>query len=160
MDDLEALYQQVILDHSRNPRHYCKDTSVLGDGVQECYNPLCGDKVQLHITEEAGKISKVQFSGAGCALSIASASLMCEALVGRNTQDVVAVMEWFHTRLQADNEEGEQLEPPQGAGKLTLLFSVKRFPMRVKCVTCAWHTLKAALRYNGINVSDNDDSSD
>ena len=129
--DLRALYEEVILDHNRNPRNYPKkpdgcNCSAHGD------NPLCGDEVQVHLRVEDGVIEDIGFEGRGCAISTASASLMTEALKGKSDND---------------DADADRL------GKLTVLGGFKQYPMRVKCATLPWHTLQAALEHSDDSVT-------
>lgn len=139
MSDLRELYQQLIIDHGRHPRNFC-----MGDGAdysKEGYNPLCVDEVVIYLFVEEGKIKKACFNGKGCAISIASASLMCESLQGKTIDEAKELFDQFHEFVMHDGAgNGEQL------GKLQVLAGVKEFPARVKCATLAWHTLIAAIQ--------------
>jgi nitrogen fixation NifU-like protein len=138
MSDLNDLYQEVILDHNKRPRNF----RVLDDAthVAEGYNPLCGDRLSLYLKIEADVVADVGFQGSGCAISKASASLMTDALKGRGVAEARDLFERFHrmvtTPTDADVED---------LGKLSALAGVREFPVRVKCASLAWHTLKAAL---------------
>jgi len=146
--DLRSLYEELILDHNRNPRNYPKkqdDASHSAHG----FNPLCGDEFFVHLTIEDGVITDVGFEGAGCAISTASASLMTEALIGRSISAAEALFGQVHDLLTKDAQgEGED-----DLGKLCVLKGVKDFPMRVKCATLAWHTMNAALHDSGDMVT-------
>ncbi|MES2217466.1 MAG: SUF system NifU family Fe-S cluster assembly protein [Pseudomonadota bacterium] len=137
MSALRELYQEVIIDHSRQPRNF----GVLPDAnhSKEGFNPLCGDRVTVHILAENDVISKLQFEGCGCAISMASASLMTETLWGKTRAEVEVIFQHFHQLITAGSAPEELL------GKLTVLAGVAEFPVRVKCATLPWHTLKAAL---------------
>jgi nitrogen fixation NifU-like protein len=140
MSDLRDLYQEVIIDHGRHPRNF----GVLPDANhhKEGFNPLCGDKIILHVLEKNGVIEKILFEGSGCAISMASASLMTECLKGKTISEIENIFSDFHevvTHTDASEELKEKL------GKLAVLAGVSEFPVRVKCATLAWHTLKAAL---------------
>lgn len=138
MSDLRELYQEVIIDHNRNPRNFHK----MADATQcaEGYNPLCGDQLNLFLKITDGIIREASFEGSGCAISTASASLMTEALKGKTIQQVQTLFEDIHNVLTKDGEiNAEHL------GKLIVLAGVKEFPARVKCATLAWHTLQNAL---------------
>lgn len=141
MTDLRDLYQEVIFDHNRNPRNFGKLASATHKA--EGFNPLCGDRltVYLKVDPEAGTITEVAFDGAGCAISVASASLMTEALKGRTLAEADALFEGFHDLImdQPARAEGPEL------GKLRVLEGVKAFPSRVKCATLSWHTMHAAV---------------
>lgn len=136
--ELRELYQELIIDHNRNPRnHYAMpQASTQAEG----FNPLCGDKLTLYIKLEKDNIKEVSFVGSGCAISQASASLMTEALVNKNINEAHKLFECFHTMLTSD-----KLSIPPSLDKLTALAGVKAYPARVKCATLAWHTLEAAL---------------
>ena len=140
--DLRALYEEVILDHNRNPRNF-------GAKPEGCnctahgHNPLCGDEVKVHLKVENGVISDIAFEGHGCAISTASASLMTEALKGKSESEANALFDAIHAYL-TDKDGGVD---PERLGKLAVLGGVKDYPMRVKCATLAWHTLQAALAH-------------
>lgn len=139
MSDLSNLYQQVIIDHSKNPRNFCviehPSTS------QEGFNPLCGDKVTIYLNEKNGVIENVCFQGSGCAISMASASLMSEIVKGKTIAEVLEMANEFQQMLTT----GEQTNLAK-LGKLAVLAGVAEYPMRVKCATLPWHTLKAAIK--------------
>jgi len=139
MSDLRDLYQEVIFDHYRKPRncHVLDCANHKADG----YNPLCGDQVSVYLQIEDGIIKDMSFSGSGCAISTASASLMTEALKGRKVAEVEHLFQEFHDMV-TDSEDA----PHEDLGKLEALAGVKEFPARVKCATLAWHTLHAALK--------------
>lgn len=134
--NISELYQQVILDHNKNPRHF----SILEDAnhIKEGYNPLCGDKVIVYIKQKDQIIKSITFQGCGCAISIASASLMTEALTGKTISEFRELFEKF---IYLMTHGGEQ----NNLAKLNALAGVHEFPMRVKCATLAWHTAKTAL---------------
>lgn len=138
MDELTALYQEVLLDHSRNPRN-CRvivDTAATAEGD----NPLCGDAVTVYLDLQEDRVADAAFVGRGCAISQASASLMTETVAGKTTAEVRALAERFRDLVTARSAgNGEEL------GKLAVFRGVREFPMRVKCATLAWHTLLAAL---------------
>lgn len=139
MSDLQDLYQEVIFDHNRNPRHFGKveDANRCARG----YNPLCGDNMTLYLkVDDHGVISDVSFEGSGCAISVASASMMTDVLVGKSVEEAEALFDRFHGMMMDDKDHGEQL------GKLQALSGVKGFPSRIKCATLAWHALHAALK--------------
>ncbi len=132
------LYQEMTLDHGRRPRNFgtCEPHTHEAEG----YNPLCGDRFHLSLRVEDGVIAEVQFSGSGCAISTASASLMTEAMTGREVGDFDPLFDSVHALCTGDlHHEGD-------LGKLIVFGGVANFPMRVKCATLAWHTLKAALQ--------------
>ena len=142
MSDLSDLYQEVILDHNRRPRNF----RVLEDATHQAegYNPLCGDRLRLFLTLDGDLITDVGFQGSGCAISKASASLMTERVKGTAVGDARALFERFHRMVTTPPDvEVEDL------GKLSALAGVREFPVRVKCASLAWHTLKAALERSG-----------
>jgi nitrogen fixation NifU-like protein len=138
MSDLSDLYQEVILDHNRRPRnfHALADASHTADG----HNPLCGDRLRLYLKVEDGIVSDVGFEGAGCAISKASASMMTDAIKGRTVTEVDALFQRFHRMVTTPPDC-----PVEDMGKLSSLAGVREFPVRVKCASLAWHTLKAAM---------------
>ena len=138
MSDLNDLYQEVILDHNRRPRNFRRI-----DGPShhaEGYNPLCGDRVSVFVRVEADRISDLAFEGSGCAISKASASLMTDRLKGCTVEEARALFERFHRMVTTPTDR-----PVEDLGKLSALAGVREFPVRVKCASLAWHTLKAAL---------------
>lgn len=148
MSDLRDLYQEIIIDHSKHPRNFC----ALHDAnhTEEGYNPLCGDKIKLYVkvNDATGIIEDVCFEGSGCAISTASASLMTEAIKGKTIQEALALFEDFQKLVTApiDQQHNNKNEAiAEKIGKIAVLRGVAEFPMRVKCATLAWHTLKAAL---------------
>jgi nitrogen fixation NifU-like protein len=137
MSELRDLYQEVILDHSKHPRNRRKPDAFTQKA--EGYNPLCGDRVTVYLDLRAGIIEDVAFEGSGCAISTASASLMTQALKGRPVDEVRKLFQRFHELLTGSGE------PSPDLGKLAAFSGVREFPVRVKCATLGWHTLKAAL---------------
>jgi nitrogen fixation NifU-like protein len=140
MADLRDLYQEVILDHSRRPRNFGALESA--HMTAEGFNPLCGDRISVFVKLESGKLREITFQGSGCAISTASASMMTERLKGRTPEEVLRLFREFHdlvTGKPAGAGAAEDL------GKLAAFSGVCEFPIRVKCATLAWHTLKAAL---------------
>lgn len=139
MSDLQELYQSVILDHNRKPRNFgaLPSASHEADGR----NPLCGDEVHVALVlDDSGTIADVKFTGHGCAISKASASLMTAAVKGKSRSEAEELFARFHALvLGQDPDEGKSL------GQLVVFSGVSRFPVRVKCASLAWHTLKAAL---------------
>lgn len=143
MNDLRELYEEVILDHNRNPRNYPKRPEGTNHSAHG-FNPLCGDEFTVHLKVRDGIIEDLGFEGAGCAISTASASLMTEALKGKTVDQAEALFDEVR-HLLTDNQELDGRHP-ELLGKLKVLTGVKEYPMRVKCATLAWHTLHAALR--------------
>lgn len=146
MMDLRELYQEIIIDHNRNPRnhHEMADATSQANG----FNPLCGDKLTVYLKIEDKKIKEASFLGCGCAISQASASLMTEALGGKTIHEAHQLFARFHTMLTSDTET-----EPLSLDKLKVLAGVKAYPARVKCATLAWHTLEAALKKEVATVS-------
>ena len=143
MDEyLKDLYQELILDHSKKPRNFCEidDPEHFARGN----NPLCGDQLMLQINTKNNTIDEICFQGTGCAISIASASLMTEALKGRSIKEGMEVFKKFHKLLTEEGEDGFG----DDFDKLNALSGVRKYPIRVKCATLAWHTLEAALKDN------------
>lgn len=144
MSDLRALYQDVILDHSRRPRNFHALEGA--DRHAEGYNPLCGDRFTIYVKLTDDRISDIAFQGAGCAISTASASILTETLKGKTLAEAEALFKAFHDLVTGK-------EPAAGSasslGKLAAFSGVWEFPVRVKCATLAWHTLKSALQGEG-----------
>ncbi len=140
MSDLSDLYQEVILDHNRRPRNF----GVLPDATRtsQGYNPLCGDRLTLYLKIDRDRIAGIAFEGSGCAISKASASLMTDAVKGTSVTDALALFDRFHVMITTPPDQPIEEE---GVGKLAALAGVRQFPVRVKCASLAWHTLKAAL---------------
>jgi nitrogen fixation NifU-like protein len=142
MSDLRDLYQEVILDHYKKPRNFgpLDHASHHADG----HNPLCGDNVTVFLTVVDGRVTDARFEGAGCAISMASASLMTEAVRGKTEAEIRDMFEHFHVGLTTSDEMAamDALEP---LDKLAVFGGVREFPVRVKCATLPWHTLIAAL---------------
>jgi len=141
MSDLRELYQEVILDHGKNPRNF--GTIPTANRQKEGLNPLCGDRITLSLFEEHGLIKDLRFEGCGCAISMASGSLMTESLKGKTLQYAEEVFQLFHQCITGGVMTEIQKEK---LGKLTVLSGVSAFPLRVKCATLAWHILKALLQ--------------
>ncbi|MCD6047963.1 MAG: system NifU family Fe-S cluster assembly protein [Gammaproteobacteria bacterium] len=137
---LSDLYQDIIVDHTRSPRNYGKLDCASHHA--EGHNPLCGDQLELflHVNDQ-GVIEDLSFTGSGCSISTASASLMTEALKGKTLKQAEALFEHFHALLTQENAEASE-----DLGKLIVFMGVKDYPSRVKCATLAWHTLQAALK--------------
>jgi len=141
MSELRELYQTVILDHNKKPRNFRVPDAPNREA--KGHNPLCGDKITVYLlVDEAGRIADVGFQGDGCAISTASASMMTEAVKGQPVDDANALFDAFHDVVTGDPIEEPDLD---GIGKLAVFSGVREFPMRVKCATLAWHTLRAAI---------------
>ena len=144
MSELRELYQSVILDHNKRPRNFgeVEGAKHSADG----FNPLCGDKITVTLELEDGVVKDVAFNGAGCAISTASASLMTESVKGKTVDEALQLFEGFHDLVTGD----PTIEvDASGLGKLAVFGGVREFPVRVKCATLAWHTMKSALDGSG-----------
>jgi nitrogen fixation NifU-like protein len=144
MPDLRDLYQEVILDHSKRPRNFRKPTT--SNRHADGYNPLCGDKVTVYLEVRDGVVQDAAFQGSGCAISTASASMMTERVKGRTVLEAEALFSMFHELLTSSDDAAP---PAPDLGKLAVFSGVREFPMRVKCATLAWHTLRSALDEGG-----------
>jgi nitrogen fixation NifU-like protein len=136
-DELQDLYQQVILDHSRKPRNFFKLEGA--NRVAEGHNPLCGDRVTVYLLMENGVIREVSFQGEGCAISKASASIMTETLKGKTKEEAKAIFDRFHNMVTNGSPRQEEM------GKLEAFAGVNKFPARVKCAILPWHAIAATL---------------
>jgi len=139
VDELQELYRQVILDHNRNPRNFgaLADATRVVAGV----NPLCGDKMTLYVKLGDGKIEDIRFQGTGCAISVASSSLMTERVKGLPVGAALQLFAKVHDLLTGSSEQ----EPAADLEKLAALGGVREFPSRVKCASLGWHALKSAV---------------
>lgn len=146
MSELQELYQQVIIDHGRKPRNFGRLENA--NHIKEGFNPLCGDKLTIYLREEEHKIIAVQFEGEGCAISMASASLMTEALKNKSLEQAERIFTEFHELVTQDKVSNSEI-----LGKLLVLAGVKEYPMRVKCATLCWHTARAAWQNDQTEVS-------
>lgn len=149
MFDLKDLYQEVIVDHNRSPRNFGKMDNA--DRVTEGFNPLCGDRLNLYLKLDNNKISDMSFDGSGCAISVASASLMTDALKGKSLSEAETIFHDFH-RLVTDDKP-QDIQRVEHLGKLAALLGVKHYPARVKCATLCWHTLHSAIEGNKTTIS-------
>ncbi len=138
--DLLDLYQELIVDHNRSPRNFRQ----LDQPTQQAegFNPLCGDRLTVYLALDGEKIEDVSFRGAGCAISVASASLMTEHLKGKSLEEARTLFQDMHAMLTGDSGRSVDTEK---MGKLAALSGVSEYPTRVKCATLCWHTLRAAL---------------
>jgi nitrogen fixation NifU-like protein len=149
MGDLRDLYQEVILDHSKRPRNF---GNLAGANRRaEGYNPLCGDRETVYLRLEGDVLKEVGFRGSGCAISTASASMMTESLKGKTREEAEALFERFHDLITGSDGRTDTSRPD--LGKLTVFSGVREFPVRVKCATLPWHTMKAALAGEDRTVS-------
>ena len=146
MSELTDLYQEVILDHNRQPRNFKKLEDA--NGHAEGFNPLCGDKIDLFVKiDRDGRIQEIGFQGSGCAISKASSSLMTTCVKGKSLSEINSLFEGFHALMTGKKGNDQDL------GKLKVFAGVAEFPTRIKCATLAWHTLKAALKGKGETIS-------
>ena len=147
MTELQDLYQELILDHGRRPRNF----RALNDATRstEGYNPLCGDKVKIYVKMDGDVVRDISFEGTGCAISTASASIMTESLKGKTRADAEELFQTFHDLVTGQKAK---VDAPE-LGKLEVFSGVSEFPIRVKCATLSWHTLRAALNGQGDVVS-------
>ncbi len=146
-DDLRDLYQDLILDHGRHPRNF----HVLEKANHEAlgHNPLCGDRLMLYVDVGAdGRILDVAFQGSGCAISMASASMMTEMLKGKTLREAETLFHYMHASCTAGQNDAVAAVgvDEDDADRVQALAGVRHYPMRVKCATLAWHTLRAALK--------------
>jgi nitrogen fixation NifU-like protein len=143
VDDVQELYREVILDHNRNPRNF----GELGDATRviSAVNPLCGDKLTLYVKVGDGTVTDIKFKGSGCAISVASSSLMTERVKGAKVPDALRLFDQVHDLLTGAHDH----EPAEDLDKLAALGGVREYPSRVKCASLAWHALKAAVADDG-----------
>jgi nitrogen fixation NifU-like protein len=145
MSDLRELYQTTILDHNKKPKNFRKPENANREA--NGWNPLCGDKVTIYLTvTDDDVVQEVGFQGSGCAISTASASMMTQAVKGKTLEQVLEVFDRFHA-LVAGPPTVEA--DPATLGKLAVFSGVREYPMRVKCATLPWHTLRSAMRGDG-----------
>lgn len=140
MSEINELYQEVILDHNKNPRNFreIEDANKHADGN----NPLCGDKIKVYAMVDGDVVTDVAFTGSGCAISKASASIMTQTLKGKTVAEAEVLFDEFHKMVTG------KLDPetdPHNLGKLRIFAGVLEFPARVKCASLSWHTINAAL---------------
>jgi nitrogen fixation NifU-like protein len=138
VDELQDLYREVILDHNRQPRNFGELEDA--DHVIEGVNPLCGDKMTLYVKVRDGKVEDIRFTGTGCAISVASSSLMTERVKGASVRATLELFDMVHDLLT-----GTHAAPLEELDKLAALAGVREYPTRVKCASLGWHALKAAL---------------
>ncbi|HEV2653021.1 MAG TPA: SUF system NifU family Fe-S cluster assembly protein [Rhizomicrobium sp.] len=140
-DSLRELYQEVILDHSRHPRNF--GTLEGATNTAKGHNPLCGDRVTVYlVVDKDDRIAEIKFQGKGCAISQASASMMTDMLVGRTTAEAEKLMGGFLHLVKGENADDLDADDRE---RLEVMGGISAFPMRVKCATLAWHTMKSAL---------------
>jgi nitrogen fixation NifU-like protein len=141
MSELQGLYQEIILDHCKRPRNFGPAAGPARSATG--YNPLCGDRVEVHVECQGDRLARVTFEGVGCAISTASASLLTEAVAGHSEREARDLFAHVHAMLTGQGVPSAADE--ERLGKLMALAGVREYPMRVKCATLAWHTLIAAL---------------
>jgi nitrogen fixation NifU-like protein len=141
MDNLRELYQEIILDHNKNPKNFCVLARFTHSA--EGNNPLCGDQLTIYLNVEDDVIREVSFQGSGCAISKASASVMTTELQGKSKDEVHGLFKEFQTLITRGLDDPADLE---GLGKLAVFAGVKEYPVRVKCAGLPWHTMLAALK--------------
>jgi len=140
MSELSELYQQVILDHNKKPRNFRRLESATH--TAEGYNPLCGDHLTVYLDLEGDEVREISFEGSGCAISKASASMMTQAVKGKSKEHAEELFNEFHSMVTGElDEENED----NALGNLKIFAGVRDFPVRVKCATLPWHTMRAAL---------------
>ena len=141
--ELNELYREIILDHYRNPRH--RGSLASSTATHEGLNPLCGDEVTVELLVEGDRIADVAYKGSGCSISQSSASMMTDAINGKPLDEVKRLSRDFTAMMR-----GEETVDPESLGDLEALSGVRKFPVRVKCATLAWHTLEEALEEAGL----------
>lgn len=145
MNELKELYREVILDHNRSPRNFGEIADA--DRVVEGVNPLCGDRLTLYVKLDDGRIGDIKFKGSGCAISVASSSLMTERVKGASVAESMRLFDQIHEMLAGDGAAPDALD------KLAALSGVREYPARVKCASLGWHALKTALSGEDDTVS-------
>ena len=145
--DLRQLYQEVLIDHAKRPRNF---REIAGARSVEGYNPLCGDRIRVYVDTDGGQVRGLGFTGSGCAISTASASMMTEALQGKTTAEAERLADAFQKLVTGPMDA---VVDDSHLGKLAIFAGVREFPVRVKCATLAWHTLRSALHGDAAVVS-------
>jgi nitrogen fixation NifU-like protein len=150
LSDLRDLYQEVILDHTKRPRNFRElpEANRRADGN----NPLCGDRATVYVRVDGDRVTDVTFKGSGCSISTASASMMTESVKGKSREEVERLFTRFHELVTGSPDKKDQAAAPE-LGKLAVFSGVCEFPVRVKCASLPWHTLKAALEGDAVPVS-------
>ena len=148
MEDLRELYQEVILEHNKNPRNFHKleNANRMADGT----NPLCGDHYTIYLKVENGRVADIAFEGSGCAISKSSASIMSQEVKGKTVEEAEKIFQLFHKVVTGEADALDHLEE---LGKLAAFAGVAEFPIRVKCATLAWHAMHTALTSEEKEVS-------
>ena len=150
MSELSELYQAVILDHNKKPRNFHKLETA--NHTAEGFNPLCGDQLTLYLELEDETVKDISFEGTGCAIWKASASMMTQAVKGKSRQEVEILFDEFHRMVTGELDEEND---PNNLGRLKIFAGVRDFPVRVKCATLSWHTLRAALYNQAVTSTEN-----
>jgi nitrogen fixation NifU-like protein len=145
VNELKELYREVILDHNRSPRNFGELEDA--DRVVEGVNPLCGDRMTLYVKLDDGRIGDIKFKGSGCAISVASSSLMTERVKGASIEESMKLFDLIHEMLAGNGAAPDEMD------KLAALSGVREYPARVKCASLGWHALKTALRGEAERVS-------
>ena len=153
--DLKELYQEIILDHGKNPRNLRKTTNFNKDA--KGHNPLCGDKVHVYLKlDEDKKVQDISFEGQGCAISMASASIMTDLVKGKEEHEVKEIVKDFLEMIKEKDQLNNKILEDNEKTKLMCLSGVKKYPMRVKCATLSWHTLTSAMN-NSQDIASTED---
>ena len=153
--ELKELYQEIILDHGKNPRNLRRTENFNKDA--KGYNPLCGDKVHIFLKlDEQKKVQDISFEGQGCAISMASASIMTDLVKGKEEHEVKEIVEDFLEMIKEKDQLNNKILGDNEKTKLMSLSGVKKYPMRVKCATLSWHTLVSAMENDGKQISTED----
>ena len=142
--ELRELYQSVILDHNKQPRNFREPEGT--NRTAAGFNPLCGDRITVHLRVEGDIVADIGFQGSGCAISRASASLMTQSIKGKPAAEADRLFEGFHNMVTSRPRSEDS---PEELGKLAVFSGVREFPMRVKCATLAWHAMREALHETG-----------
>ena len=148
MSELRELYQQVILDHNKNPRNFGPLENA--NRTAEGRNPLCGDEIRVYLRLDGDTIEDIKFEGRGCAISKASASMMTMSLKGKSTEEAEQLFQSVHDMLTGESDPEAD---PDEMGRLAVLSGVREFPVRVKCASLGWHAMRAALKDESKTVS-------
>ncbi len=155
--ELKELYQEIILEHGKNPRNLNKMENFNKDA--KGYNPLCGDKVHIFLKlNEKKKVEDISFEGSGCAISMASASIMTDLIKGKEEKQVKEIIEDFLEMIKEKSELNSKNLKDDEKTKLMSLSGVKQYPMRVKCATLSWHTLISAINNSQVEINTEKDT--
>ena len=152
MDDLRNLYQEVILDHGKHPRNFGHPAAA--NRTAHGHNAMCGDTIDVFLTvDPKGKIADAAFEGQGCAISVASASMMTEMLKGRSAEEAKHLFQTVHAICTGKDDADLATFDDDTADRVQILAGVRQYPMRVKCATLAWHTMEKAMEGGGEPIS-------